>query len=162
MTVGTSDDPRAEIAAETAVKEALGGRIAALVMLFVAPTYAMPAIASAAARAAGGVPVVGCSTAGEIADGRGGSGRLVAIALGGGGLEVRTSPGLLTDGPTEAGRAVAQGLLGSELQRAGGTVLLFEVGFMLAGTVLPLSLVHRWGRTFLGRLPLLAGRGVPR
>lgn len=51
---------------------------------------------------------------------------------------------------------------GSELLRASGTVLLFEVGFMMAGTVLPLALVYRWGRVFPGWLPLLADRGVPR
>jgi hypothetical protein len=39
---------------------------------------------------------------------------------------------------------VAVGLGG--LLRAGGSVLLFEAGFLLAGTVLPLALVHRWGR----------------
>jgi hypothetical protein len=46
--------------------------------------------------------------------------------------------------------------------RAGGTGLLFEAGFLLAGTVLPLALVYRWGRVFPGWVPLLAGRGVPR
>jgi hypothetical protein len=51
---------------------------------------------------------------------------------------------------------------GSELLRAGGSLLLFEAGFLLAGTVLPLALVYRWGRVFPGWVPLLAGRGVPR
>jgi hypothetical protein len=51
---------------------------------------------------------------------------------------------------------------GTELLQGGGTVLLFELGFMLAGTVLPLALVCRWGRVFPRWLPLLAGRGVPR
>jgi hypothetical protein len=46
--------------------------------------------------------------------------------------------------------------------RAGGSLLLFEAGFLLAGTVLPLALVYRWGRVFPGWVPLLAGRGVPR
>ena len=51
--------------------------------------------------------------------------------------------------------------IGSELLQ-GGTALLFELGFMLAGTVLPLALVYRWGRVFPGWLPMLAGRRVPR
>jgi hypothetical protein len=51
---------------------------------------------------------------------------------------------------------------GSELLEGGGAVLLFELGFMLAGTVLPLALVYRWGRVFPGWLPVLGGRGVPR
>ena len=51
---------------------------------------------------------------------------------------------------------------GSDLLRAGGSGLGFEAGFLLAGTVLPLALVYRWGRVFPGWMPLLAGRGVPR
>ena len=50
----------------------------------------------------------------------------------------------------------------SNLLRANGSVLLFEAGFLLAGIVLPLALVYRWGRVFPGWVPLLAGRGVPR
>jgi hypothetical protein len=55
---------------------------------------------------------------------------------------------------------VAVGL--GDLLRAGGAAVLFEAGFLLAGTVLPLALVYRWGRVFPGWVPLLAGRGVPR
>lgn len=51
---------------------------------------------------------------------------------------------------------------GSELLGGGGTVLLFEAGFMLAGTVLPLALVYRWGRVFPAWLPMVGDRGVPR
>lgn len=113
--MGTSEDSRAEVAAASAVTDALAGRVAALVMIFVAPMYDMHAVASAAARAANGTPLVGCSTSGEIAEGRGGSGRVVAVALGGEGLEARTSVGLLADGAVQAGGAAAQGLLGLEL-----------------------------------------------
>jgi hypothetical protein len=49
-----------------------------------------------------------------------------------------------------------------DLLRAGGLALGFEAGFVLAGTVLPLALVYRWGQVFPGWVPLLAGRGVPR
>jgi hypothetical protein len=51
---------------------------------------------------------------------------------------------------------------GSALLQGGGSPLAFEVGFVLAGTVLPLALVHRWGRVFPRWAPLLAGRRVPR
>ncbi|NRQ35055.1 hypothetical protein HII36_24995 [Nonomuraea sp. NN258] len=44
---------------------------------------------------------------------------------------------------------------------AGGQVL-FEAGFVLAGTVLPLALAHRWGRVWPRWVPGLAGRRVPR
>ena len=40
--------------------------------------------------------------------------------------------------------------------------LIFEAGFLLAGTVLPLALVHSWGRVVPRWVPMLAGRGVPR
>lgn len=110
MSVGTSADARPDVAAKDAVTQALAGRQAALVILFVSPTYNMHAIASSAAHAAQGASVVGCSTSGEIADGRGGSGRVVAVALGGDGLEARTSMGLLADGATAAGSAAAEGL----------------------------------------------------
>jgi hypothetical protein len=56
---------------------------------------------------------------------------------------------------------VAAGFDG-DLLRANGTVLLFEAGFLLAGTVLPLALVCRWGRVVPRWIPLLAGRRVPR
>lgn len=51
---------------------------------------------------------------------------------------------------------------GNGLVSAGWTVVVFEVGFLLAGTVLPLALIYRWGRVFPGWVPLLADRGVPR
>lgn len=60
-------------------------------------------------------------------------------------------------------RLVAQVLVGLDaLLRAGGSMLGFEAGFLLAGTVLPLALFYRWGRVFPRWVPLLAGRGVPR
>jgi hypothetical protein len=40
--------------------------------------------------------------------------------------------------------------------------LVFEASFLLAGTVLPLALVHSWGRVVPRWVPLLAGRRVPR
>ncbi|HET7243843.1 MAG TPA: hypothetical protein VFJ07_03340, partial [Streptosporangiaceae bacterium] len=60
-------------------------------------------------------------------------------------------------------RLLAQVAVGfGDLLRAGGSALGFEAGFVLAGTVLPLALVYRWGRVFPGWVPLVAGRGVPR
>jgi hypothetical protein len=61
-------------------------------------------------------------------------------------------------------RLVAQVAVGfdSSPLTGGGSVLGFEAGFVLAGTVLPLALVHSWGRVVPGWTPLLAGRRVPR
>jgi hypothetical protein len=58
------------------------------------------------------------------------------------------------------GAQVAVGF-GSLLRHA-GDLLVFEAGFVLAGTVLPLALVHSWGRVVPQWMPLLAGRRVPR
>lgn len=59
------------------------------------------------------------------------------------------------------GAQVAVGFDSSLLQ-GGGSLLLFEAGFILAGTVLPLALVHSWGRVVPRWVPVLAGRRVPR
>jgi hypothetical protein len=45
---------------------------------------------------------------------------------------------------------------------ASSSLLVFEIGFVLAGVVLPLALVHTWGRRFPRWVPVLAGRRVPR
>ncbi|WP_146228111.1 hypothetical protein [Micromonospora sp. S4605] len=44
----------------------------------------------------------------------------------------------------------------------GASMVAFEVGFLLAGVLLPLALVYRWGRSWPRWVPLLAGRRVPR
>ena len=60
-------------------------------------------------------------------------------------------------------RVLAQAVVGfGDLAGAVGTLLLFEAGFMLAGTVLPLALVYPWGRVVPPWVPLLAGHPVPR
>lgn len=68
-------------AAATDLKRALGGTDLALVLFFCAPSYANDAFAGAMADAFAGVPVVGCTTAGEIgADGYA-TGSVVAVAF---------------------------------------------------------------------------------
>ncbi|WP_131100926.1 hypothetical protein [Streptomonospora litoralis] len=61
-------------------------------------------------------------------------------------------------------RVLAQAGVGMEaVPFAGGpSLVLFEVGFVLAGVLLPLALVHRWGRVWPRWVPGLAGRRVPR
>ncbi|WP_412539154.1 hypothetical protein R8Z50_25320 [Longispora sp. K20-0274] len=44
----------------------------------------------------------------------------------------------------------------------GVSMLLFEAGFLLAGSLLPLATVHSWGKVFPRWTPPLAGRRVPR
>jgi hypothetical protein len=60
-------------------------------------------------------------------------------------------------------RLAAQAAVGFDVLAGGGVPLLvFEIGFVLAGVVLPLALVRPWGRVVPSWMPLLAGRRVPR
>lgn len=114
MRVGSSGAPDSALAAKEAVKAALAGERAALVILFVSPVYDMHRVAAAANDAGGGAPLIGCSTSGEIGNGVAGSGRVVAIAVGGDGFVVRTSCGFIAAGAEQAGTVAAQGLIGLE------------------------------------------------
>jgi hypothetical protein len=58
------------------------------------------------------------------------------------------------------GAQVAVGF--GRLLKAGAAAYAFEAGFILAGILLPLALVHSWGRVFPGWVPVLKGRQVPR
>ena len=59
------------------------------------------------------------------------------------------------------GAQVAVGFESSLLQLS-ASLLVFEAGFVLAGTVLPLALVHSWGRVVPRWVPLIGGWTVPR
>ncbi len=61
-------------------------------------------------------------------------------------------------------RLVAQYAVGWDAvpYEANTSLLVFEVLFVLAGTVLPLGLVHRWGRAWPRWVLPVAGRRVPR
>ena len=61
-------------------------------------------------------------------------------------------------------RLTAQLVVGMEMNPLGGGAaqVVFEAGFLLAGLLLPLALVHRWGRILPGWIPWLGGRRVPR
>lgn len=108
----------------------------------------------------GGAERVGRAERGDRADrsGRanrsGGAERVPAWAWLGGYLAVA---GCLT----RLGAQLAVGV-GAVPLRSGPAEVGFEVGFLLAGTVLPLATVHRWGRVWPRWLPGLRGRRVPR
>ncbi|MFI0356363.1 hypothetical protein [Actinomadura sp. 9N407] len=61
-------------------------------------------------------------------------------------------------------RVLAQAAVGFEKSplSSGASALLFEIGFVLGGSLLPLSLVHSWGRVWPRWIPGLSGRDVPR
>ncbi|MEV4222438.1 hypothetical protein [Nonomuraea sp. NPDC049725] len=61
-------------------------------------------------------------------------------------------------------RVAAQAVVGfgETPHEDGWMMLVFEAAFLLGGTLLPLALVHRWGRIWPRWVPGLAGRRVPR
>lgn len=130
MDVGSSSQTDSGAATVQAIESAIGGRPTSLVVIFAAPTHDMQAVARAGQQAVSDeVPVIGCTTSGEISGLQAGSGRLVVVALGGQGLSIRTSVGMLADGPREAGRAAARGLVG--MDRPNQALMLLSEG--LAG-----------------------------
>ncbi len=61
-------------------------------------------------------------------------------------------------------RIAAQAVVGfgESPMEGGASALLFEAGFLLGGSLLPLALAHSFGRTWPRWVPGLAGRRVPR
>lgn len=89
--VGSSDDACARTAAEQATRQALSGADPKLLLVFVSMDHDLQQVADAVTVAAPGVPMVGCTTAGEIATGAAGDGRVVVTALGGEGFSAATA-----------------------------------------------------------------------
>jgi hypothetical protein len=89
--VGRSADQSPATAGREATEGALKGTGPKLVIIFSSSAYEPKPLLSAVRTAAPGVPVIGCSTAGEIAtDGPGESG-VVITALGGAGFSIATA-----------------------------------------------------------------------
>ncbi|WP_410812150.1 hypothetical protein [Micromonospora sp. 067-2] len=59
-------------------------------------------------------------------------------------------------------RFAAQVAVGPDGLTRDASVIGLEIGLLLAGVLLPLALVHRWGEIWPGWVPLLAGRTIPR
>ncbi|GGO32499.1 hypothetical protein GCM10011576_62920 [Micromonospora parathelypteridis] len=59
-------------------------------------------------------------------------------------------------------RFAAQVAVGFDSLTQDASVIGLEIGLLLAGVLLPLALVHRWGEVWPGWVPLLAGRTIPR
>ena len=88
--VGRSDDPDARTAGAAATVAALTGDDPRLVVVFCSAAYALADLLGAVREHTGEVPLVGCSTAGEIASGGSGDRGVVVTVLGGSGFQVAT------------------------------------------------------------------------
>ena len=125
--VGASVSTDSAVAATEAVRAAVDGRAPALVLLFSAPFHDLAVLARTVQdEIPAGVPVIGCTTSGELVGVEAGSGRLVAVALGGPGLTVQTAVGMIADGPRAAGKAAAQAVVG--IDRPHRALLLLTEG----------------------------------
>lgn len=113
LAVGRSGDPDAKRAGAEAARNALTGSDPRLLIVFCWDGYDLTGLLEGIAGEAGAVPVVGCSTAGEIsASGPGDSG-VVITAIGGRGFSVATAAarvgtGGLREASAEAAACVAE------------------------------------------------------
>lgn len=89
--VGRSAEPDARRAGSAATEAALEQGSAKLLVVFCSDAYDLEALLGAIRETAGPVPLVGCSTAGEIALGGPGDAGVVVLALGGEGFSVATA-----------------------------------------------------------------------
>src|SRR5687768_2855033 len=94
--VGHGSSPDAAVAGTEAALSALAGRDdARLMIVFCAHTYDLSILLAGIRAAAPGVPVIGCSTAGELSASGAGDATVVATALGGPGFSVATKHALV-------------------------------------------------------------------
>lgn len=137
------------VAGQRAAVLALDGRQPSLVVVFCSPLFDLGAVGAAVRGVAGsGVPIVGCTTAGEISGAMVGSGGVVVMALGGEGLAVGTAVGRLSDGPRAAGAAAAAAITGIDSPHrvlmmlneglAGDRLAMLRGAYSVAGAAVPL------------------------
>ncbi|MDP8992973.1 MAG: FIST C-terminal domain-containing protein [Actinomycetota bacterium] len=107
LALGQSDEPDAGGAGARAARRALAHADAKLLVVFCSEAYDLDRLLAAVNEESGQVPLVGCSTAGEIGTSGPGDAGVVVMALGGADFTVRT--------------AVAPGASG-DLRGAGATV----------------------------------------
>ena len=92
IAVGQSSEADAWAAGAAATRQALdGGAEGRLLVVFCSEAYDLEALLAGINQASGGVPLVGCSTAGEIATSGPGDASVVVVALGGTGYSVNTA-----------------------------------------------------------------------
>jgi hypothetical protein len=104
MAVGRSAEPDGAVAGAEAARRALAGDDARLLIVFCSDVYDHVELLRAVRAEAPGVPVVGCSTAGEIAvagdTATAGDSTVVVTALGGSGFSVATRHARAEEGET--------------------------------------------------------------
>src|SRR3954466_8007275 len=106
--IGHSSDTDAHAAGAAAAGQALERDDAKLLVVFSSDAYDLPALLRGVNERSGGVPLIGCSTAGQIATGKSDVGGVVVTAIGGDGFSAVTAASEPVDGALrDAGAAVA-------------------------------------------------------
>ena len=109
LAVGSSTLSDSRAAALEAAAAALTQPDAHLLIVFYSDSHDLPALAAAINEVAGGVPVVGCSSAGELSPDGAASDSIVITALGGPGFSVSTTLARRAGSqPRAAGATVAE------------------------------------------------------
>ena len=125
LAVGQSADPDPRAAGRAAAGAALAGADPQLLVVFCSDRYDLAALSAGIADAAGAVPLIGCSTAGEISTAGPGDAGVVVTALGGPGFDVATAAADAGHGRLRAaGAEVATCLAGPERSGKPHRVLL--------------------------------------
>ena len=123
MAVGRSSDPDAASAGAAATAAALGGTDPKLLVVFCSDAYDLEALLKGINETSGGVPLIGCSTAGEIARNGPGDSSVVVTAFGGTGFAAVVSK---ADGASADMRGAGARLAGAidRVENKGHKVLL--------------------------------------
>jgi len=127
---GHSADHDAFTAGSEATRSAVGGRSdGKLVVVFCSESYDLEALSKGIAHEAGDVPVIGCSTAGEIATAGPSDAGIVVVALGGPGFSVATGASGDPSGDLRQATATAvEACMDAVERRAHSVILLLTDG----------------------------------
>ena len=124
--VGDSDLPDSRAAGAAAAAGALTGPDPRLVIVLGAMSFDLPELLAGVRSVTGEVPLVGCSTHGEIWRGGPSDGTVLVVVLGGHGFSVRTAASEGVSGrQREAGAQVARAVRGHDDDRPNHALLVF-------------------------------------
>jgi hypothetical protein len=129
--VGQSNDRDARTAGNAAAGDALQGDDAQLLVVFCSHTHDLEVLLAAINRRSGDVPLIGCSTAGEIATSGPGDAGVVVTALGGAGFSASTASAQITGDDLRAAGAEVAACVAACPERESRVLLLLTDG--LAG-----------------------------
>jgi hypothetical protein len=128
--VGQAEGSEPEAGARAADR-ALVHADAKLLIVFCSESHDLPTVVRQINDRSGGVPLIGCSTAGEIAPSGSGEGSVVVTALGGDGFSIATAAASQASGDLRAAGATVAGCLAGVEDRPHRVLLLLTDG--LAG-----------------------------